>query len=226
MVGSPLSLLSSACCYGGKDNKRTTTSGSRHSTTKKPRRVALSKPCCHPLAVSPSRRDNDNKFPFRLSPSRKGAGFRWVAFDFPCCRTLVVSPSAPFPERQQADDNKLFRHLGADIRASGGMADFPEANFQPIPRFTDLGGFGKLSAVKFMRHISTFLRRGILVALGGVSLAAVAVEMSEAVVRAYNLAPGETCGPIAFCKCSPCCQRNDCWCKRCWHSISCYSGQT
>ena len=67
-----------------------------------------------------------------------------------------------------------------------------------ISRFTDSGGFGKLLAVKFLRHISTFLRRGILVALGGVSLAAVAVETPEAVVRASNLAPGETCGPIAF----------------------------
>ena len=79
------------------------------------------------------------------------------------------------------------------------MADFHEANFHPIPRFTDSGGFGKLLVVKFMRHISTFLRRGILVALGGASLAAFAAEAPEAVVRASNLASGETCGPIAFC---------------------------
>ena len=59
-----------------------------------------------------------------------------------------------------------------------------------ISCFTDSDGFGKLSAVKFMRHISASLRRGILVALGGVSLAAVAAEPPGAAVCASNLLDG------------------------------------
>ena len=51
-----------------------------------------------------------------------------------------------------------------------------------ISRFTDSDGFGKLPAVKFLRHISTFLRRGIIVLLGCVSLAAFAAETHDAVI--------------------------------------------
>ena len=107
--------------------------------------------------------------------------------------------SPPRPEDPSIASKRDFGLGGVSVSSVSKHKKLGPPEFQNlISYFTDSDGFGKLSSVKFRLNTSASLRRGILVALGGVSLAAFAVETPAAAVRAANLAPGETCGPIAF----------------------------
>ena len=52
---------------------------------------------------------------------------------------VVVRLLSPSPKDNKRTTTRFFRHLGADVRVSGGRVDFSGANSQPIPRFTDSG---------------------------------------------------------------------------------------